>query len=135
MKRHLRTLGLHALFFLIAVLVGTFGILQHGVSALASGEAVGNVISVVLIYLVLVALEAIFFEKVRAKKESTKVALAITVSLAAGVFAFILFLFAGVLIGGFTENRIVTGIAALALFLVIEWPIRFVMEKLTAHMR
>lgn len=127
MKRHLTKLLTHAVYFAIAILVGIY--------LVTSATAGKNILIFVAIYLGLVTLEAIVEERIFNGRTVAQTTLSVTLALAAGVVAFILFLFVGYSIGEVTPNRILSGIAAIVLFNAIEWPIRFGLEKLTTSVR
>ncbi|MEK7355437.1 MAG: hypothetical protein AAB250_03265 [Bdellovibrionota bacterium] len=135
MKRHLMTLLLHAGFFLIAIMIGIYGVLQHGFSNVESNTQKGSITLFILIYLLLAAGESFVREKVLAKKPLAPVALAVTMALASAIFAFIIFLFAGYLLGDVTDDRFMNAVIAIVLFLAIEFPIRFGLERVTRRLR
>ncbi|MES2962547.1 MAG: hypothetical protein V4760_01565 [Bdellovibrionota bacterium] len=127
MIRQLVKLLTHAVYFGIAVLIGIYLVTS------ASGGQ--NILIFVAIYLGLVTIEAMVEERILGKKSIGQATLSATLALAAGVVAFILFLFIGYSIGEVTPNRILSGLAAVVLFSAIEFPIRFGLEKLTRSVR
>lgn len=131
MKRQAMKLVLHALYFGIALLIGIYQIFMYGFSTLATNTAKGDMITFVFIYLALVAIEAIVENRVFNPKPIGKAILSAALALAAGLGAFVLFLFIGVALGEITPNRILSGLAAIVLFLILEWPIRWALEKAT----
>lgn len=133
--KHSLRLLLHALFFVCAVLIGIYQIFQFGIEGVVANTAKGSVLQFVGVYLALVAIEALVEERVFNSRSYAQATLSATLALAAGLVAFILFLFIGYSLGEATGNRILDSLIALVLFLALEWPLRWGLDRLTRRMR